>query len=490
MTNKKTDHKFYIPDEKTIDAVLNQGHDATKKLLLELTNTVKELVVYVEKQNKIIQNLSDRINKNSDNSDKPPSSDGLNKKSKQTKSLRRKSNKKSGGQPGHKGHTLSQSTNVDKAEIHPVTQCDVCQNSLQNVDVDKIEKRQIFDLPPITIEITEHQAEIKTCPFCGHKNKGDFPEEATSPVQYGKMVKSVINYFTNYHFVPIKRTTEIFNDLFSHPISEATVLKANRDQEKNINPAIQSIKEYLINSKILHVDESGIRKEGELNWIHSASNQKATCYGIHKNRGKIAMDDIGILEEFTGILIHDFWKSYFKYKNAKHSICNAHILRELKFIAENYKQKWAKYMFQHLLDIKNKVEQVRKINSHFTEENINHFERKYDEIIKEGYFLNNQLTNNRKPVNLLGRLEDYKKEVLLFMHNFEVPFDNNQGERDIRMTKIKQKISGSFRTQTGADNFANIRSYISTIIKNSKNVLDELFNANCGNPFIMDSANF
>jgi len=188
-----------------------------------------------------------------------------------------------------------------------------------------------------------------------------------------------------------------------------------------------------------------------------------------------------------GILIHDFWRPYFKYKNATHSMCNAHILRELKFIAENYKQKWAKDMFQHLLIIKQKVEQVRETSNHLNEKDIYHFERKYDEIVKEGYFVNNQVSNNRKPVNLLDRLSDYKKEVLLYMHDFDVPFDNNQGERDIRMTKIKQKISGSFRTQIGADNFANIRSYISTIIKNSKNVLEELFKANGGNPFIMES---
>ena len=487
MTNKKKEHKFYIPDEETIDAVLNQGRNATKKLLLDLTNTVKELVAYVEKQNEVIQNLSDKINKNSDNSHQPPSSDGLNKKPRQTKSLRGKSDKKNGGQPGHKGHTLTQSNNVDKVEMHPVNHCDICQNSLQSVGIEKIEKRQVFDLPPLTIEIAEHQAEIKTCPFCGYENKGQFPEGITAPVQYGKMVKSVINYFTNYHFIPIKRTTEIFKDMFAHPISEATVLKANKDQNKNIDLAIQSIREYLKNSKILHVDESGIRKEGYLNWIHSASNQKATYYGIHKKRGKLAMDDIGILEDFMGILIHDFWRPYFKYKNATHSMCNAHILRELKFIAENYKQKWAKDMFQHLLIIKQKVEQVRETSNHLNEKDIYHFERKYDEIVKEGYFVNNQVSNNRKPVNLLDRLSDYKKEVLLYMHDFDVPFDNNQGERDIRMTKIKQKISGSFRTQIGADNFANIRSYISTIIKNSKNVLEELFKANGGNPFIMES---
>lgn len=249
MRNKSQNTKFYIPDEKAIDAVLNKGHDATKELLLDLTNTVRELISYIEKQNEVIQNLSDQINKNSNNSHKPPSSDGYKKQPKQTTSLRVKSNKKCGGQPGHKGHTLKQSSTVENIEIHSVYQCRYCQKNLKDVKVEKIEKRQIFDLPPINIEVKEHQSEIKICPFCGNKNKGDFPKEVTAPVQYGLMVKSVVNYFTNYHFIPVKRTREIFKDLFSHPISEATILKVNLEQEKNIEPALQSIKEYLINSK-------------------------------------------------------------------------------------------------------------------------------------------------------------------------------------------------------------------------------------------------
>lgn len=187
------------------------------------------------------------------------------------------------------------------------------------------------------------------------------------------------------------------------------------------------------------MDESGIRKAGKLNWIHSASNQNATFYGIHEKRGKFAMDEIGIIEKFIGTLIHDHWRPYFTYKDTKHSLCNAHHLRELKFISENYKQKWAKKMFQHLLKIKCKVEQVRETSDHLSSTSIHYFEHKYDEIIKEGFFINRQLEVNKKPINLLKRLKEYKKEVLLFMHDFEVPFDNNQGERDIRMTKIKQK---------------------------------------------------
>lgn len=482
--NKK--QKFHIPSEKTIDKVLEEGKGATKQLLLDLTHTVKELINYIEKQNTIIQNLSDQINKNSNNSHKPPSSDGYKKPSRQTTSLRGKSNKKSGGQPGHKGHTLKQTTKIDKIEKHALIQCTKCENSLENIEAEKVEKRQVYDLPSISIEVTEHRAEVKTCPICGHKNKGIFPNNVSSPVQYGSNIKSAITYFTNYHFIPLKRTTDIFRDLFSHSISEATVIKANHEFEKNIGPTLQSIQKELKNSTTLHVDESGIRKSGKLHWVHSAGNSNATFYGINKKRGKEAMDKIGIINNYKGILIHDHWRPYFRYKELQHSLCNAHHLRELKFIMESKKQKWAKEMFYHLLEIKQKVEEYRCKSKKLPDKIIEYFERKYNDIIKDGYFISKQSPNNKTSINLLKRLEKNKNQVLHFMYNFEVPFDNNQGERDIRMVKIKQKISGSFRTDNGGDNFANIRSFISTVIKNGENIFEEIIKAYFGKPLLLD----
>ncbi len=485
--NKNQKVKFYIPDEKAVEIAFNEGLDATKQLFLELTNTVKELISYIHQQNKVIQNLSDQINKNSSNSSKPPSSEGYNKPPRQTSSLRSKSNKKTGGQPGHKGHTLRQSTIIDHVVMHPVNQCVHCQNSLETIKAENIDKRQVFDIPQLEIKVVEHQAEIKICPNCGHKNKGYFPKEVNSYVQYGINVKSVINYFTQYQLVPLSRTKEIFRDLFSHSVSEATIIKANMELEQNIAPSLVAIKQYLCKSDVLHVDESGVRTEGNLHWLHNASNEKATCYKIHKNRGSKAMDEIGIINKFQGTLVHDFWKAYLKYKDAKHSLCNAHHLRELKFITENYDQKWAKEMYQLLLEIKEKVDKSRGFDNCLPDSIIEFYEKRYDDLIKDGYFVNKQIDNNKKPMNLLKRLDGYKSNTLLFMHNFEVPFDNNQGERDIRMIKVKQKISGSFRTKKGADNFTNIRSFISTVMKNSGYILDELINAFDGKPFIIKS---
>ena len=479
-----------LPNEETIETAFNEGIHSVKNIFFQLTDLIQELAKNIEKQNKIINELDERISKNSNNSSKPPSSDGY-RKVKRTKSLRKKSNKTNGGQPGHKGHTLKQIEKPEKVEIHNVFQCNICQTSLENVDVQKIEKRQVFDLPPIHIEVTEHQAEIKICPNCGSENKGEFPEKVKSPAQYGTKVKTLSSYFTNYHFIPLKRTGEIFRDVFGHPISEATIIKANHEQKENVKNSIESIKTNLQKSDVLNADESGIRKESDLHWIHCISNEYVTLYEIHKNRGTIAMDEMKILPDFEGTIVHDHWKSYFKYTKASHALCNAHHLRELNFIIEKYKQVWARNMFNLLIQIKKRVEESKHKEEYLPPKTIQYFEEKYDEIVNNGYFVN-PLPDDKKnttPLRLLNRLKKFKKETLAFMYDFNIPFDNNLGERDIRMIKVKQKISGSFRSDSGADTFCSIRSFISTLIKNGKNIMQELYNANNDNSFMLSDLN-
>ena len=475
-----------IPNEETIKVAFKEGKDSVKKLVFQLTNSIQNLTEHIEKQNEIIKKLDEQISKNSNNSSKPPSSDGY-EKIKRTKSLREKSSRKNGGQFGHKGHTLQQIEKPNKIENHNVIECNICHTSLEKESIQKIVKRQVFDLPPIKIEVTEHRAEVKICPKCGFENKGEFPEKVNSPTQYGTKIKSVASYLTNYHFIPLKRTGEIFNDLFGHPLSEATIIKANQEQKENIQNSLESIKTNLIKSDVINADESGIRKESDLHWIHCISNEVATLYRIYKNRGTIAMDQMEILPDFEGTIVHDHWKSYFKYTKASHALCNAHHLRELNFIIEKYQQAWARKMFDLLIQIKKSVERCKEKENHLPSKIIIYFENKYDEIVNNGYFVNPLPNDNKNttPIKLLNRLKNFKKETLAFMYDFDIPFDNNLGERDIRMIKIKQKISGSFRTDTGAQTFCDIRSFISTLTKNCKNIMQELLNANNGIPFML-----
>lgn len=440
-----------------------------------------------------IQNLRDQLNKTSQNSSKPPSSDGL-KKPPRTSSLREKGSKKNGGQKGHTGHTLKMVENPDNTVLYEVTECSCCGRSLRDIEATNHKKRQEFDIPPVKIEVTEHQAQIKTCPYCKIVTTASFPPDINSSVQYGNRIKSLAVYLNNYHFIPLERTSDFFEDVFGHRISQATILQANLLAEEKIKPANEAIKQQLINADVVHFDESGSRVNGILHWLHVASTQFLTYYGIHKKRGKEAMDDIGIIPYFTGIAMHDAWAPYFSYTNMAHALCNAHHLRELKFIDGQYNQEWDMEMFRLLLDIKKEVDKTSPFNDCLDDVKISKFEKQYDQIIEKGLEINPPPPPPEKkkrgrvkqspPKNLLDRLKLRKEEVLLYMHDFSVPFDNNQGERDIRMIKVKQKVSGSFRTMEGARIFCSIRGYISTARKNGCCVIDAIRDAFDGKPFI------
>ena len=486
------------------------GHDGYLLSLLqdgppEVMDWVTSLLVQlyerdeiIRQQQEIIQRLQDQLAKNSQNSSKPPASDGL-KKAPRTSSLREKSGKKNGGQKGHNGDTLKQVEKPDHTKLHPVTQCRHCHRSLEDIAAAQYEKRQVFDIPPVRVEVTEYQAEFKQCPHCGEMNKADFPVEVTQAVQYGPRIKSQAAYFNNYHVVPLERTTEIFADLYGHAISEAIVLQANATLADRVQPTTEAVKAALINSDVVNFDETGLRVGGKLHWVHVASTPELTDYTIHGNRGSVAMDAAAILPEFEGTAVHDHWKPYFNYEQASHSLCNAHHLRELKFINQQYQQPWAAEMKNLLRQIKDKVEQTRPQQDHLPSEIITDFEQRYDQLIAQGLEANpppppdEQKPKKRgrvkqsPPKNLLDRLKNYKQETLAFMYNFRIPFDNNQGERDIRMVKVKQKVSGSFRTKEGADRFAQIRGYISTARKNDQPVIDAIQSAFAGVPFIPSS---
>lgn len=470
--------------EGKIIEIYNQGLSQVIETIKLLSNQIKEQNAMIEKltkENKAlaarVQSLENQIKTNSNNSSKPPSSDGLKKK---TKSLRKPSGKKPGGQPGHEGHALEQVENPDEIIQHTVDKCSKCGASLEDVPVERCIKRQVIDLPEIKVKAVEHRAEVKKC-SCGHVNKAQFPEGINQPVQYGNKLKATSVYLNQYQFIPYDRQEEVFEDLFNHHISKGTLASINKTCYNSLEPIENSIKEILKNDVgAVHYDETGIFIDKALRWLHVTSNEKYTYYQVHKKRGSEATDAIGILPVFKGTAVHDSWKSYNKYTNCHHSLCCAHILRELNGITELEKQSWAEQMKSLLLDIKSEVEKASLSANALTLDKIILYEDKYDFIVYQGkeedfklnYDAKTGKTKKSKSKPLLERLSLHKDEVLRFMNDFDIPFDNNQAERDIRMTKVKQKISGTFRSPCGADYFARIRGYISTVRKHSLNVME------------------
>lgn len=475
---------FQLPSDEEIHAAYEQGKEAVVELF---HRTVGQLAVRV-------QALEDRVSKNSRNSGKPPSSDGLNKPA--PKSQRKRSGRKSGGQPGHKGHTLKAVAHPDHTQMHGVKQCRHCQASLEQVKASRIEKRQVVDLPPLKVEVTEHQAEIKCCPQCGEESKASFPKGVTQPVQYGPELKALAVYLNQYQMIPLERVSETFADVWGHSLAEGTILEAGQCVAEQVTPINEAIKQHLTEKEdVVHFDETGTHINGKLNWFHSASTDKLTCYSVHAKRGHQATDAIGILPNLHGRAIHDGWKSYFRYEGLRHGLCNAHHLRELSFLQERYLQEWEGQLIDLLMEIKTFIDNVREAQSKLSKEQIADFERRYDEIITQGMQANplpepvkdqpkkRGRTAKSPPRNLLERLNDHKEAVLAFMYDFKVPFDNNQAERDLRMMKVKMKVSGGFRSDQGAKMFCAVRSYLSTARKNGQRMLAVLRLALDGIPY-------
>ncbi len=482
-------------------AIYRAGPETVVRVLLEMDARIdaliaanaelrREFTARLEVSEKRIKHLEDQLAKNSRNSGKPPSSDGLNRPA--PKSLRQKSQRPSGGQPGHAGSTLEMSGQPDRIEVHRVESCARCGASPEAMQCVSVEKRQVHDLPPGRLIVTEHHAETKRCP-CGCLHKAVFPPEVTAPVQYGPGVKATAVYLKNYQLLPYERTCEVFADLFACPISEGTLANIlNECHARLEEPAVQ-IKARIASAPVVHFDESGSRVDKKLWWVHVASTAKATYYAIHPRRGSQAIDAIDILPGFLGRAIHDFWKPYFGYP-CDHGLCNAHHLRELTFVHEEHHQPWAKSMISCLLDMKAAVERARPTKSSLSHFQVRNFRKLYQAIIEEGYLENPLVPSTAglsrgrekktKPRNLLERLDRHRSQVQAFLTDFNVPFDNNQAERDIRMMKLQQKISGLFRSEDAAQAFCRIRSYISTARKNALRSFEAIHRIFTGSPYV------
>ena len=463
-------------------AIFEAGFEAVYSLVKKQSEEISAL-------KKRIKALEDRLGKNSTNSSKPPSSDWPKKR----KNLRKRSDKAPGGQKGHKGHNLKMVENPDYTEIHQLDTCNSCGCSLKATAPTGYKRRQVFELPPIEVEVTEHRAEEKTCPHCGANNQASFPDGITQPAQYGPRIKAILTYLNQYQLIPYQRLSELFYDLFGHSLSQGTLVNTNRTCFEALKISEEAIKDKIISSPVVHFDETGLYTEGKICWLHVASTEDLTYYAPHPKRGKKATDDIGILPNFYGIAVHDFWATYFKY-DCGHALCNAHHLRELKGIEDFYDQKWATDMALLLVKIKKAVDKSSEVLGKLDKKRLDSFKGSYDKIISQGLAQNPPVregpkkrgrVKKSKAANLLYRLKDYWEETLSFMYNFEIPFDNNLAERDVRMTKVQQKISGTFRSSDGAKTFCRIRGYISTARKNSLSVIDAIQAAFEGNPFMV-----
>ena len=481
-----------IPSESDIRTAYKQGVEA---VILLFQQTFLEL-------SERLQQVEDQLAKNSNNSGKPPSSDGYEKPG--PKSRRKRSGKKSGAQVGHPGHTLEMVAKPDKAEPHPVDCCAHCHTSLKKEKAVRIERRQVFDLPEVRLEVIEHQAEVKMCPKCQQTTTGSFPPEVSQSTQYGKKIKSQMAYFHEYQLLPLKRTQETLKDLYDQSIGEGTIVSACKELAAKVKPANEAIKKHLTYNELVECfDETGLRIEGALHWLHVTCTRLLTYYEVHKKRGKEAMDAIGILPNFTGRAIHDGLKAYFQYPQLQHGLCNEHHSRELDFLEERHPQKWGTELSDLIMEIKAAVDTAKeksktKLFPHrpdaLSGKTLADFSMRYDMLLKQG-FKKNPPPETEVPArrgrpkqsiakNLLDRLRDHKEAVLAFMYDFNVPFDNNQAERDIRMMKVKQKISGCFRSDHGSESFCAIRGYISTARKNDQPVLDVLYAAFEARPYI------
>ncbi len=421
--------------------------------------TLMELLVL------IVNLLLTRLGITSSNSSKPPSQDPKRKRGSKKKAQGEK--RKPGGQKGHEGTTLKPDPNPDKIET-----IEVDRRTLPTDDYTAggFESRQVVDIQ-ITKHVTEYRAEILV-DSTGQQWVAAFPDGVTRPVQYGASVKAESVYMSQQQLIPYERVQDYFSDQAGIPLSTGSVFNFNKEAYERLAPFEAHVIQALIKQDRLNADETGINVNGKGHWLHVLSNERFTYFFPHENRGGPAMEAIGVLPHFKGNLIHDHWKAYFKYEGCTHSLCNAHHLRELEHAWEFEKQKWAEDMQKLLCEMRDaKVQAGGAVTDAAL---ITAFDTRYEELLTIGDSEcplapkvegKRGRTKQTKARNLLTRFRDFKTETLRFLTNKVVPFTNNDGERDLRMTKVQQKISGCFRAEEGAKIFCRNRSYISTCRK-------------------------
>lgn len=471
----KRENPLHITREDALK-IYHAGPEATVDFIMILVEEIRELKDQVKK-------LQDQVNQNSRNSGKPPSSDGLRKPPVNL----RKSGGKKGAPKGHQGHTLHQIEHPDHIITLPTgVTCEHCCSTLQDATWIGHEKRQVFDLPVPKLMVTEYRAEQRRCSCCHRVTQASFPNDVTAPVQYGKGFSAWTLYLNARHMIPLERIRELFADLTNQYLSEGTLLSFMRRMHAKLGEAESFIRERIAQSPVLHADETGCRVEGKTRFLITHCTPEWTFLSVHEQRGFKAFDAIGIFLDYLGIVVHDCHSSYFKDKyRFDHALCNVHLIRECIGIVENDHQQWASRMLRLLRVSWHLVKKARDLGQPMKPDILHRIERRYDILLErgesewyQGKVRPKSGTRGRKcksaAANLGERFQKHKESILRFLHDARVPFDNNQAERDLRMTKVKQKVSGSFRTWEGAHQFARAHGFISTLRKQNLPILPSL----------------
>jgi len=441
-----------------------------------------------------IGELEAQVGKNSRNSSKPPSSDGLDKPAAKPRSLRKRSGRKPGGQAGHQGRTLEQVAKPDVEVEHEPECCAGCRRSLAGRPVVGVEKRQVFDLPAVKVTVTEHQLIERECE-CGQRSRGEAPEGVNAPVQYGPQVTALVIYLYVGQFLSKKRTALALAELFGTPLSQGTVSGMVARAAGGLDGFCDEVRKKIIDAPVAGFDETGFRVEGKLHWVHCARTGKYTLIYCHTHRGTKAMKDMDVLPGFTGVAVHDAWAPYDTYVNAEHQLCCAHVLRELQGVAdtgpEDSQWCWATQAADALVAIQELVAEAAaaeqtSVDPATLAEQVHRYRSAAQLGITATAARATKLmkTHNALARRLLNRQGDY----LRFTTDWRIPPDNNGSERDIRMVKLRQKVSGAMRTLTGAKHFCTIRSYLSTAAKHGLGFFDALVQLTEGRPWLPSTA--
>jgi transposase len=470
-------------------AVYAQGPEA----VVTLVTTLLERLAHVEAR---LAAVEAQLAKDSHNSSKPPSSDPV----RRPRSLRRKSGKRPGGQPGHDGTTLALRATPDVVLTHTPVQCGTCGAALAPAgsSPSSAERRQVFDLTRPRLVVTEHRVADARCAACGAWTRGAFPPEVRTTVQYGPEVQALAVYLTTQQLLPVARASEMLSHLAGQPVSVATVLAAEQRAAVTLDPLVARIQTGLLSAPVIGVDETGLFVERRQWWLHTASTPTLTLYAVHQDRGRTAHAAIGLLPAYRGTVVHDGYQAYGTAERpqyrCRHALCGVHLLRELTFLAEEYHLRWAAALKRSLLTMKAAVARARAAGRDTLDRaTLRRYWRRYRTLLAEGEAVEPPPTRagptkgklKRTPAGrLLFRLRRDAAWVLRFLEDFAVPFDNNEAERDLRMMKVEQKVSGGFRTPTGAATFCTLRSYLVTARKQGRVALDAFRDLFAGHPFV------
>lgn len=474
------------------EAIYDAGRDSCVEVLLSLAAAVEALQGQVAVLTSRVEELEARLRENSRNSSRPPSSDGLAKPPPKPRSRRRRSGRKPGGQPGSEGHHLAQVVDPDEVVSYEPGVCGGCGGGLEDAELVGAERRQVFDLPPETrLVVCEHRAVRRRC-GCGAVTAAAFPVSVRAPAQYGPRLRAFVLYLAVYQHLPYERIQRLFADRYGAQVSTGTLQAIVGAGAAGLAPFLEQVRAQLAASPVVHVDETGARAAGKLHWVHEATTRTLALYRLHGKRGKEGIDELGVLPGFTGTVVHDGFTPYRRYHACSHALCNGHHLRELAAVEEQGQQ-WAADLARLLVELNAAVEAAKEAGkTELDPAVLRRYRRRYRSLLAAGYELNPEPTRTGKrgrprqgkTRSLLLRLDRYQDDVLRFATDLNVPFDNNQGERDLRMIKLQQKISGCWRSTAGAASFLALRSYIQTARKQGHNILAVLEAAADGHPWL------